>query len=60
MELLLNYDGHPELVDGGFYEYSSKLPYPTELITNCMHPTREGYRIMADEIHKHCISRGYI
>jgi hypothetical protein len=60
MELLLNYDGHPELVDGAFYEYYSKLPYPTELITNCMHPTREGYRIMADEIYKHCISRGYV
>lgn len=60
MELLLTYEGHPELAEGGFYEYYSKLTYPTELITNCMHPTREGYRIMAEEIYKHCIFQGLV
>lgn len=52
MELLVTYDGHPELAAGGFYEYYSKLKYPTEHITNCIHPTTEGYRIIAEEIYK--------
>jgi len=34
MELLLRYDGRPELAEGGFYGYYSKLDYPTEYITN--------------------------
>ena len=60
MELLLNYDGHPELANGNFYEYYSKLKYPTEYITNCMHPTQTGYAVMAEEIYEFCKLKGYI
>jgi hypothetical protein len=52
MELLLDYDGNRHLADGEFYDYYSKLDYPTKHITNCMHPSREGYRIIAEEIYK--------
>tara|TARA_B110000305_G_C19232891_1_gene536065 strand:+ start:38 stop:886 length:849 start_codon:yes stop_codon:yes gene_type:complete len=51
MQLLLRYDGREELADGAFLDYYSKLKEPTEYITNCMHPTREGYRIIAEEIY---------
>jgi lysophospholipase L1-like esterase len=50
MELLLTLDGNPEMVNGDFYVHYSKLEKPTKYITNCMHPTKEGYRIMAEEI----------
>lgn len=52
MEFLLTLDGRPELANGGFYDYYSKLKSPTEYITNCMHPTEEGYRIIAEKIHE--------
>lgn len=51
MQLLLRYDGREELAEGAFYDYYSKLKEPTEYITNCMHPTRKGYGIMAEEIY---------
>lgn len=60
MELLLTYDGRPELAEGAFYDYYSKLKEPTEYITNCMHPTREGYRIMASEIYDFMKSKNYL
>lgn len=60
MELLLTYDGRPELANGAFYDYYSKLKYPTEYITNCMHPTQEGYRIMAEEIFEFAKEQGYV
>ena len=60
MELLLTYDGRPEMADGDFYEFYSKLKEPTEYITNCMHPTYEGYRIMAEEIYKFIKQLNYI
>jgi hypothetical protein len=60
MQLLLRYDGREELADGAFYDYYSKLKEPTKYITNCMHPTREGYRIMAEEIFKFIKEKGYI
>jgi hypothetical protein len=59
MQLLLRYDGREELADGAFYDYYSKLKEPTEYITNCMHPTREGYRIMAEELYKFIEVLGY-
>jgi hypothetical protein len=52
MELLLDYDGNRHLADGEFYDHYSKLDYPTKHITNCMHPSKEGYRIIAEEIYK--------
>jgi lysophospholipase L1-like esterase len=60
MQLLLRYDGREDLADGAFYDYYSKLKEPTEYITTCMHPTREGYRIMAEEIFKFMKEKGYV
>lgn len=60
MQLLLRYDGREELADGAFYDYYSKLKFPTEYITNCMHPSREGYRIMAEEIYNFMKNKGYV
>jgi hypothetical protein len=51
MELLLDLDGNRHMADGEFYEHYSKLKYPTNYITNCMHPTVEGYRIIAEKIY---------
>jgi lysophospholipase L1-like esterase len=59
MQLLLRYDGREELADGAFYDYYSKLKEPTKYITNCMHPTREGYRIMAEELYNFIKVLGY-
>jgi lysophospholipase L1-like esterase len=52
MEMLLDCDGNRHMADGQFYDYYSILDYPTKHITNCMHPTKEGYRIIAEEIYK--------
>jgi hypothetical protein len=52
MELLLDRDGNRKMADGKFYDHYSKLKWPTKHITNCMHPTIEGYRIIAEEIYK--------
>lgn len=60
IELLLTYDGRPELAEGAFYDYYSKLKFPTEHITTCMHPTRLGYRIMAEEIYKFAVENQYV
>ncbi len=60
MQLLLRYDGREELADGAFYDYYSKIKEPTEYITNCMHPTQEGYRIMAEEIYKFMKEKDYV
>jgi hypothetical protein len=60
MQLLLRYDGREELADGAFYDYYSNLKEPTEYITTCMHPTREGYRIMAEELYNFSKVLGYI
>jgi hypothetical protein len=60
IELLLTYDGRPEMALGEFYVYYSKLKEPTEYITNCMHPTQEGYRIIAEEIYKFLIEKEFV
>lgn len=60
IELLLTYDGRPEMAMGDFYVYYSKLKEPTEYITNCMHPTQKGYRIIAEEIYKFMLEKNLI
>jgi lysophospholipase L1-like esterase len=55
MHLLLKFEGHEnheELALGAYHDYYSKLKWPSKYITNCMHPSREGYRVMAHEIFK--------
>jgi len=31
--------------------YLSKQPYPLTYLTNCSHPTIEGYKVIADEMY---------
>lgn len=50
LELLLDLEGKRNLVNGGYIDYFSKLKYPSRYITNCCHPTQEGYSIIAKEI----------
>lgn len=50
LELLLELEGKRNLINGGYIDYYSKLKYPSRYITNCYHPTREGYSIIAEEI----------
>lgn len=60
IELLLVYEGRPELASGDWYSYYSKLEAPSKYITNCNHPTYEGYSIIAEEIFKFIKNKGWI
>lgn len=33
-----------------YYEHYSNLDYPKKYLTNCIHPTIDGYKVMAEEI----------
>lgn len=51
---LLEADGHENPKDKGFnyyYQLYSQNDWPTKHLTNCFHPTIEGYKIIAKEIH---------
>lgn len=45
-----------------YYTYYSKLPWPSEYLTNCdgAHPTIKGYKVIAEELAKYIINRKYI
>jgi len=60
IELLLTHEGRPELAPGEYLDYYSKLKEPSTYITNCMHPTQEGYRIIAEEIYKFLKTKLYV
>ena len=52
MELLLDHDGNRHMANGEFYHHYSRLKQPTKYITNCIHPTQEGARVIAEEIYE--------
>ena len=57
MELLTRLEGLDEQAAvGGFYEYCQKLAGPTDYMTPCAHPSQNGYRIMAEEIHNFLVA----
>jgi hypothetical protein len=63
MHLLLKYSGHEnheELALGAYHDYYSKLDWPEKYITNCMHPSVEGYRVIAHEIFKFIKDKNYV
>lgn len=35
---------------GGHYEFYSKRSWPAKYLTNCIHPTIQGYKVIADEL----------
>ncbi len=60
IELLLGLEGKKELAGGGWYSYYTSLKSPSKYITNCCHPTIEGYTIIAQEIHKYLKDRNFV
>jgi hypothetical protein len=49
-ELLIKKDGKTSFKEAmSFY---SKLSWPSEYITNCIHPTAKGYKLIAEELAK--------
>jgi lysophospholipase L1-like esterase len=60
MELLLTLEGNPEMIKGSFYDHYSKLDQPSEYITPCVHPSKEGYRVMAEEIYNFLQYKQYV
>jgi hypothetical protein len=60
IELLLKMEGKQELAGGSWYSYYSVLKEPSKYITNCCHPTIDGYAVMANEIYNHLKTRKMI
>lgn len=60
IELLLINEGRPELAAGDWYAFYSVLKEPSKYITNCTHPTYEGYSIIAEEIFKFMQDKGFL
>lgn len=53
IELLLELEGKKELAGGSWYSHYTQLTEPSKYITNCCHPTIDGYSVIANEIYKH-------
>lgn len=53
IELLLDLEGKKELAGGCWYAHYTTLSSPSKYITNCGHPTIEGYKVIAREIFNH-------
>jgi lysophospholipase L1-like esterase len=60
IELLLKLEGKPELAGGSWYSQYSALKEPSKYITNCCHPTIDGYTVMANEIYNYLKNREMI
>lgn len=58
LELLLDLEGRRELISGGYIDYYTKLEYPSRYITNCYHPTQEGYSVIAKELFEFIDQKG--
>ena len=53
-QLLVEKDGLMNPKDwGGHYEFYNKRAWPAKYLTNCIHPTVEGYKTMAEELAKY-------
>lgn len=53
VQLLTRLEGHDnEMANGRFYKHYSSMDYPSEYITNCVHPTRKGHAVIAEELAK--------
>jgi hypothetical protein len=37
---------------GGHYEFYEKMAWPPKYLTNCIHPNVDGYKVIAEELHK--------
>lgn len=51
VQRLVELDGKMNPKDwGGHHEYYLKLPWPEKYLTNCIHPTIDGYKFIAHEM----------
>jgi hypothetical protein len=60
IELLLELEGKKELAAGGWYSHYTAMKTPSTYITNCCHPTIEGYAVIAKEIYNHLKSKDLV
>jgi hypothetical protein len=60
MQLLLRFDNNEDMALGSYYEHYSSLKKSTKYITPCVHPSQEGYRIMAEEIYNFMLQKNYV
>ena len=60
IELLLDLEGKKELAAGLWYSHYTALKEPSKYITNCCHPTIQGYTVIANEIYQHLKARNII
>lgn len=60
IELLLELEGKKELASGHWYSHYTAMKEPSKYITNCCHPTIEGYTVIANEIYKHLNARNIV
>lgn len=49
-QLLVELDGLTQY--GGYHEYYHKLKWPAKYLANCIHPTIDGYKVIAEELAK--------
>jgi hypothetical protein len=53
VELLVKKDNFiPSKQWRNYYEQYQNSPWPKQFLTNCIHPTIEGYKVIADELNK--------
>ena len=60
IDLLLALEGKKELAAGSWYSHYTALSSPSKYITNCCHPTIEGYQVMAKEIFNYLKSKDLV
>lgn len=60
IELLLDLEGKRELAGGCWYSHYTAMKTPSTYITNCCHPTIQGYSVIAKEIFNHLKSRDLV
>ena len=49
----------PEGSEGGFYGFYLPMKWPQKYLTNCIHPTIDGYKHIADELYEFIKKRVY-
>ena len=60
IELLSVLEGQGcEIAKGRWFPYYTSMSSPGTYITNCAHPTRQGNKVVAEELYNAIVERGY-
>jgi lysophospholipase L1-like esterase len=43
-----------------YYSYYQNLPWPGTYLNNCVHPTIEGYKVIAEELYSFIKTKNYV